>query len=579
MKPLKQIGKTYWNNFQQKLISADLTDKNTKQRIFYLTGRTIYLAVYGFIKDLCPTRASALTLIFLISLVPLLAFVLSLSKGMGGEKALEELIDQQILNLPGGKEVQIFLKNRGQFTTSIEEAEEDIGDLGKSLKLYLNSLTRRPDISNTIIEPTQLENRQADAGIEPAQLENSPADTAANPALLEYRQQVLKLIPPAGKLKIKNRSKFLDKFNMISPIPPGNISFQAFFYKQQIFHFVNRTNFKVVGAVGLIALLITVILAMGNIEQTFNHIWEIKHSRSLVRKFTDYLSVLVVAPVLLLASTTLTAILSNQALLDFLDQIGLAKLYISTLGASLPLLGLFITFFILYIFLPNCKVKYPAAMVGAAVASILFYLLQLVYFKGQIGLSRYNSIYGAFAAVPFFLIFLQFRWYVVLLGVEFSHAAQNINQHFPTLDSTHINRESHIKLALVIMAIVGQEYIRGGTKAAEKEGKENARQDNLSLAQGLGIPWPAIDFIIQPLIKAGLLLKVEGDNRLVPGRDLAQLTIKDIITALDTYGSSFEIKTNSLFTTEILQMWASLEKKIETLLEQSNLAEIIYKSN
>ncbi|HEY1038736.1 MAG TPA: YihY/virulence factor BrkB family protein, partial [Bacteroidia bacterium] len=199
----------------------------------------------------------------------------------------------------------------------------------------------------------------------------------------------------------------------------------------QVFTYANEmlSNAKggIIAGVGVVLLLWSVMKLLGNIEDSFNEIWEIKKSRSFVRKFTDYLSIILIAPIFIIVSGSITVILKSQvdsAMHDYswLQTIGPVFRVLLKLLSFLLITGLF-TF--IYMVLPNTKVKVGSAFKAAIVAAILFELLEWGYITFQIGVAQYNAIYGSFAALPLFLVWVQYSWFIVLFGAELAFA----NQH------------------------------------------------------------------------------------------------------------------------------------------------------
>jgi len=190
----------------------------------------------------------------------------------------------------------------------------------------------------------------------------------------------------------------------------------------QVFTYANEmlSNAKggIIAGVGVVLLLWSVMKLLGNIEDSFNEIWEIKKSRSIIRKFTDYLSILLIAPIFLLVSGSITVMLRSQMdnimeTFTWLQNASFLFTVVMKLFSFLLITGLF-TF--IYMVLPNTKVKFRSAFVAGIVAAILFELLEWAYINFQIGVAQYNAIYGSFAALPLFLIWVQYSWFIVLFG-------------------------------------------------------------------------------------------------------------------------------------------------------------------
>lgn len=188
------------------------------------------------------------------------------------------------------------------------------------------------------------------------------------------------------------------------------------------------TKGSMVAGIGLVALFWTIIRVIGNIELAFNEIWGISKQRSFGRKFSDYLSAMLICPVLLIISSSITVFIKTQ-LANIMSKIALIGYFSPIIFFSLkflPLIVLWGLFTFLYMFIPNTKVNLTAGLFAGIIAGTIYQLAQWAYITFQIGVAKYNAIYGSFAALPLFLIWLQISWIIVLLGAEFSYAYQNV---------------------------------------------------------------------------------------------------------------------------------------------------------
>jgi membrane protein len=174
-----------------------------------------------------------------------------------------------------------------------------------------------------------------------------------------------------------------------------------------LMHFISNVNAGTLGSVGGAALLLTVISTLGTIERAFNTIWEVPAGRSHLRKFTDYLSIVFTVPLLLVAALSLTAAFTSSVHLPGVVQV-------------LPFLLLWVGFFFLFLFFPYTKVRLDAAAVGSFVSAILFQVAQWGYVYFQVGVAKYQAIYGALATIPVLLVWIYVGWIIVLFGVEVS---------------------------------------------------------------------------------------------------------------------------------------------------------------
>jgi membrane protein len=180
----------------------------------------------------------------------------------------------------------------------------------------------------------------------------------------------------------------------------------------QIMSYVENVNAAALGSAGGAFLLITVISTMGTVEQALNTIFNVPQSRSYLRKFSDYLSVLFTVPLLIVAALSLTAIFSVRiSQFPFVTQL-------------LPYLFVWAGFFFLFVFFPYTKVKYVPALIGSFVTAVLFQLAQWGYVRFQVGVANYRAIYGAMATLPIFLVWIYIAWAVILFGAELTAAVQ-----------------------------------------------------------------------------------------------------------------------------------------------------------
>ena len=166
----------------------------------------------------------------------------------------------------------------------------------------------------------------------------------------------------------------------------------------------------------LFRLFWTAIKVLGNIEETLNAIWGVKRSRTVIRKFSDYLSIMIIGPLMFFFSSSLAVYLASQVT-DFTQQTELAQLVdpvVYFLIELTPVFLIWILFTLTFMIIPNTKVNFKAAILSAIVSGTLYHWVQWFYIEFQIGASRYSTVYGTFAALPLFLIWLQLSWFIVL---------------------------------------------------------------------------------------------------------------------------------------------------------------------
>jgi membrane protein len=281
--------------------------------------------------------------------------------------------------------------------------------------------------------------------------------------------------------------------------------------------------------VGLVMLLWTIISLTNNIERTFNSIWQVKKPRSFYRKITDYLSVLLLLPVFIVLSGGITIFLSTLAR-STEEFVVLAPL-VKTLVRLLPFALSWIAFTALYVFIPNTRVRLRVAVVPGLLASIAFQGLQYLYIGSQIWVSRYNAIYGSFAAIPMFLLWTQLAWEICLYGAQLCYVAQNLNNFAFSKETAHISRRYHDFLCLLIMSRICQRFERNEAPYTAE-----------TLSEEHKIPIRLTKKILYELQDVRLLRETPSDAdedtiAYLPATDLQQLNVALLLRRLNVAGS------------------------------------------
>ncbi|MBN2033207.1 MAG: YihY/virulence factor BrkB family protein, partial [Deltaproteobacteria bacterium] len=200
---------------------------------------------------------------------------------------------------------------------------------------------------------------------------------------------------------------------------------------QWVIHFANallaNTKGGVVAGVGVLMLFWAVVKLLDHIEKAFNDIWYVKRGRTFARKLSDYLSIMLICPLLLIVSSSLTVFVTSQMLLltEKITLMGKISPFIFFMFNLSPYLVLWILFTFVYMVMPNTGVSIKAGFSAGIIGGTIFHILQKAYIYFQVGVAQYNAIYGSFAALPLFLIWVQLSWFIVLFGAEISFAVDN----------------------------------------------------------------------------------------------------------------------------------------------------------
>jgi membrane protein len=208
-----------------------------------------------------------------------------------------------------------------------------------------------------------------------------------------------------------------------------------------------------IAGVGIIVLFWSVMSLLHHIENSFNHIWQVRTARPWYRKFTDYITIMLIAPVFIILSSSIKVFIET-GLVEFMTRAPILDFFkpvISFLFRFAPYLISWIVLTILFIIMPNAKVKFVPAMISGIVSGTILQILQWIYVDLQFGITKLSAIYGSFAAVPLLIILLQSSWIVVLLGAELSFANQNFSHY--ELESVSLNISNYQKRAMIIMIL------------------------------------------------------------------------------------------------------------------------------
>jgi len=300
----------------------------------------------------------------------------------------------------------------------------------------------------------------------------------------------------------------------------------------EIVNYIDNTNVGRLGMLGLAMLIFTVLTLLSNIEKSFNAIWGVDETRGLLRRFADYFSVVTVGPLLVIAAISMTSTLQSHAFVARFQATAFIGPIILFLFSTIPYLGMWIAFTALYIFMPNTKVNYRAAVVGGIFGGTLWQLAQLGYVHFQVGVAKYNAIYGTMAALPIFMVWIYLSWLIVLLGLEVTYAWQNLRLVPSDVRGEQVNFSSREMVALTVMLVVGEAFYRGEKRWTPER-----------LCVDLDLPPRLAKNILAQLVRLGFLSEVHdnGDEgcHYQPGLAPEVLTVHDLLEGLKGDGVTF----------------------------------------
>ena len=283
-----------------------------------------------------------------------------------------------------------------------------------------------------------------------------------------------------------------------------------------------RTQGGVVATVSLLTLFWAVIRMFESIEANFNKIWEVKSTRNLVRKYSDYITVVIVAPLLWIVATSISSYARQVLGVD-----GSVWLQLGSKAASLVLVWAMFAF--VYLVLPNTKVRLRSAVLAGIMAGSCFFAFQAIYVYLMRWMTSYSAIYGSFAALPLFLLWMQNSWSILLLGCELSFAIQNEKRFDEERQLPAMSPAANRKLMVAITAFVANAFKRG-----------EGAVPMVDIREGLALPTRIASKLVARLVAAGVLNEVrceaeEYDVAYAPARDVSTLRVCDVLMAIDGY--------------------------------------------
>lgn len=293
--------------------------------------------------------------------------------------------------------------------------------------------------------------------------------------------------------------------------------------------------------IGLIFMLFTVIMLVSNIEQTFNYIWQVKKPRSVFRTITDYTSMFLLVPLVIVITSGVSiffATIFRQ--IEGTMVLGPLMQFFLQIMPYILMSGVFVA---LYIFMPNTKVRISCAIAPGIIAGVAMQGLQLFYIHSQIWVSSYNAIYGSFAALPMFMLWVQISWLICLFGAELCYASQNMEEFAFKAKTEDISHRYKMLLCLVLASRICRRFADGGKPYSA-----------LDLKLFTGIPIRIVNELLYELTQVNILTEItSGDKgetvRYQPAECLSRLSVGDLIDRMEAYGKwSLEIDMKKLAT-------------------------------
>ena len=420
--PVGLIGR-FLNYFSHEVWLVNTDAMHPLHAAMYRAMRVGSLTIRGFLRDRCLFRAQALTFITVLSIVPLLAFIFSVAKGLGAYSRLQ-------LEIIGP-----FLDNNIGLAAGSANGEEV--------------------------------------------------------AAVGLRETLDKLLV-----------------------------------------FVEDTDFGKIGLFGLAVLLYIIIKLLSAIEASFNDIWGVERPRSLPRKVSDYLSIVVVVPIVLLSATAVTTALKTGATSVQLQETLHIGPVVQELLRMTSLFAAWFGFAFIYLFMPNTRVRLFSALLGGILGGGLWQLAQILHVQFQFGMSNYGAIYSGLAAFPIFLVWVNISWITVLVGAELAFAHQNEPAYRQIARSAEHDQSFRERVALRALIRLAQAFQSGAGSPEVPD-----------LAESMGVPERSLEEVLHVLRDEGVLaVDAAAPRRYLFARDPDFLRVKEVIDALKGRRQPAELK-------------------------------------
>jgi membrane protein len=344
----------------------------------------------------------------------------------------------------------------------------------------------------------------------------------------------------------------------LSPLGPRSGEISA-----SIIGFVDNISGSTLAITGVALLLYTAFSMAQKVESSFNFVWRVDHPRSFARRFGEYLTFMLLGPLIMSVVMGFTATLASTAAMSRLHEIGAVGRVLDALSWFAPYAVIIASFTVLYVIIPNTRVRLTPALIGGVFAGILWAGGGSLFTSFIVSVSRYEAIYAGFAIVLVAMIWLYLSWVVLLLGAQLAFYVQHpeylpLGQRAPS--ASNATRE---RLALSIMLSVGRDFDKPG-HGWRIEG----------LAASLRVPRHQLEPIVTALIDDGLVTRTR-ENRLIPARDLRRIGVAEIFASVRSSEHDTHHEFDDEWNATVAGVASEVERAIGGVLGQRTLADLV----
>ena len=438
-----------------------------KRNILYDAIKTIMLTVRNVQELDIAASARSLTYRTLLSIVPLLAIIFAIARGFGIENIMESSIFSFMLGNRPAEEIVVAAPGSGSDSTTAIVTE--MGAVDTIYYETVETATMSPALSSGI---------------------TADEEVSAEGRTREFLDLLFQIID-----------------NSLEEAKGGGVF----------------------AGIGILLFLYTILILFNDIEKNLNKIWQVSKGREIGRKMTDYTAMVLFMPIFFILVNALNIISYPQN--DTLKIIYILYPFIPRLLEIVPFVVMILLFTALYKFLPNTKVKFMNALIAGIIAGTAFQFFQMLYLSGQMWITRYNAIYGTFAAIPLMLLWIQMSWFIVLIGAEVSYAAQNVRKFSFEKETRNISRRYRDFFTLMIASEIVQRFA---------DEKSPLTADQISVR--CKVPGRLTNSILDQLLTLKIISVTPSavDERVPafqPAMDINLITVDRLISQLDEQGS------------------------------------------
>ena len=321
-------------------------------------------------------------------------------------------------------------------------------------------------------------------------------------------------------------------YNVLTPLGPSGVEIT-----DKIVSFVENVRVGVLGSIGFALLIYTVIALLQKIEAAFNFVWQIDSLRALSQRFSNYLSVILIGPVLIFSAVGFTAAVLNTEVaqrLAAIEPFGTLMLFGSML---VPYILVCLAFTLIYIFIPNTRVQFKAALIGGVIAGVIWKITGWGFAAFIASSSKYAAIYSSFAILILLLIWMYLSWLILLVGSQIAYFVQHPRYMTLQRDPVVLSNRIREQLALQIMYLVGYNHFH-----------DRPAWSLDRFIEYLDLPGEPVHRVIRVLVDAGYLVEITSDDALVylPLHDVETIRLIDVITDVRTAGENRVVSAQHL---------------------------------